>query len=138
MLDGAFPLNREFYAIVRNADLPSPECWLEVLSKFGLSVSWRYYGGSAVDPLRVPREYEGWFLQETDRVESTTGGVFFFVAKSENDDFRISLQRHTEEDAPLWSACAQFLGSFPSVEVRCGNAILSGPDWLAHVANRRS
>ncbi len=127
--------DREFYAIVRDAAFPSAEDWIQALKDRGLLVAWRNYGGLAATAGCLPAGYEGWFLQEAHRVQSTTGGVFFFsAAKGDSKDFRISVQLWTKEDKPLYLACANYLGSFHNLEIHCGNVILSGPAWLAHIA----
>jgi hypothetical protein len=127
--------DREFFAVVRDAALPSPEQWTKVLADVGLHAVWRCYGGPAEDLASVPREYEGWFLQQADGVESTAGGILFLAAKHGEGGFHVTLRRETEKTDPLWSACAKFLGTFPGVVISCGNASLSGSAWLAHLAS---
>jgi hypothetical protein len=124
--------DREFGATARDAGLPRPEQWLEALALSGLEVVWRYYGGPATPASSVPPEYEGWFLQQTHRIASTLGGVLFLAAKVDTTGFRVHLQRHTEIDDPLWTACARYIGTFRDVEVCCGNTKLSGAAWGAH------
>ena len=82
------------------------------------------------------RDYEGWFLQKLDRISSTQYGVFFFGAVQDGENFHVSLRRWAQVDEDIWLACARFVGSFPKVEIHCGNVTLSGPEWLDHIAGR--
>lgn len=130
-----FLSSREFFITVKGAPLPAPEQWVQALKVLGVNVAWRCFGGPAVPVAYVPNQYEGWFLQQTDRIDSTSGGVFFFTSRGNGTGFEIQLQRHDAEDDPVWSRCSQYLGNFKEAEVHCGNAKLSGSAWLARIAN---
>jgi len=125
--------DREFSAIVLDSRLPSPTEWVRIFRDKGRLVAWRYWGGPEVDTATVPADYEGWYLQYTDRLQVTNGGLFFFTAKQQHNGFCVSLQVNDADERSLWRACATHVGTFPNAKIHCGNVVLTGTEWLSHV-----
>jgi hypothetical protein len=126
--------DREFFATVRDAMLPSPTQWVQILGERGLLVAWRYYDGPPTESAAVPPSYEGWFLQHVERLRSTTGGLVFFMAKQDRRDFRLSVRRDEGEPDSLWRACTEYVATLPNAEIHCGNVVLTGAEWLRHLS----
>jgi hypothetical protein len=123
----------EFSAVIRGATLPSPEDWVAAFAARGLRVAWRYYDGPATDPTGVTTDYEGWFVQHADRVSSSTGGLFFLAARQKGQNHVLSVRDQADDGGALWRTCGTHIGSQLNVEVHCGNVVLSGSAWVAHL-----
>ncbi len=127
----------EFFARARGATLPDPPRWVSTFADEGIAASWRYFDGPATDAARVSADYSGWFLQHSNRVAETSRGIFFFAAHQDGDDFTVHVRDDAEDGGILWRTCARIIGRFPDVEVHCGNAVLSGREWLEYLDGRR-
>lgn len=128
---------REFFATALGSRLPGPSEWLRIFEERGQLVAWRYWGGPEVNPAEVPRDYEGWYIQRIERISSTSGGLFFFVAKQQHDSCSLALQANEADDRSLWRTCAAYVGSLPNAEIQCGNVILTGTEWLTHLESMK-
>lgn len=131
----------EFTAEVGGSRLPTPEEWVEVLADRGLDVCWRYADGGAKDANAVPANYEGWYLQHSRLIASTTCGLFFFVARSESpEEWLLTLTDQAADGGALWRAVGEFVAGQPRVAIRCGNDVLTAAEWreyLGTLADRR-
>ena len=98
-------------------------------------MAWRVAEGIAEAAEQVPAAYEGWFLQQPERVPATKGGVFFSQCRAYGDEFRLGIGNE-DHDSQSWLALAQIVGSFPDVVIRAGNCRLTGEQWLQYLKDQ--
>ena len=137
-----------FSAAAKGAALPDPRGWLEIFRERRLSVAWRCWGGPSEDVATVPSNYQGWFLQHAELIDSNFGGLFFDSAIQAGPDFHIATQiretmdlqaalarrsRPSPENAELLRVCGAYIGSLAAASVRCGNVLLTAAEWAEHV-----
>ena len=128
--------DREVYAKILSATLPTPAEWVNMFERFNQNVSWHIYGGESRPHSEVPQSnYEGWFLQIPEALDEKHQGVFFFACKPNGDGFRVQVKNHGASES-LWHATMVILGQFKDVEVRCGNCEFHGAEWLEQLAQK--
>lgn len=123
---------REFSASARG-HLPTPAQWTGFFTALGLPVTWRYYAGPSTEASHVPDDYAGWFMQMSERVSATTGGLFIRTAEQRGSAFVVTAENHDEEMADLWVVAGTMLGAFAHARISCGNVELPGDQWTAHL-----
>ena len=113
---------------------PSPHEWIELFQSRGIDVAWRYYCGEPKDPRSVPDDYEGWFLQRRELVDSTTGGLQFLSCKPFGS-WGCSLSLHDEQKSgELLVEVILTLISLGELSIRSGNCSkLSADQWRAWI-----
>ncbi|MFA6211724.1 MAG: hypothetical protein WC714_19955 [Candidatus Obscuribacterales bacterium] len=115
--------------------LPIPADWIEWLNEVGADASWRRIHDVAVAPSEVNLDdYEGWFLQSRNLIDSTPSGVMLkslkvveggFFAEFDNWEEPVDGQSTSE----IWSNLSQVTSLRPNVFVRSGNCLLTGEEW---------
>ncbi len=115
--------------------LPIPADWIEWLHEVGADASWRRMHDVAVAASDVNQDdYEGWFLQIRNLIDSTPSGVMLkslkavddgFLAEFDNWDQPVDVQSASE----IWGNLSQMAALRPNVFVRCGNCLLTGAEW---------
>ena len=61
----------------------------------------------------------------------------FFTAQQRGADCRFAIVNAAQDDGALWRAFGLLIGSFADVSVQCGNVILDGPSWVAHLKGEK-
>lgn len=124
---------------VPGAGLPTPGQWIEWLAQAGYDVSWRQIYGESRAPESLPqKEYEGWFLQINDAVNSTDNGVMLKSLVAFEDGFFAEFEDwNSLEDGPgyseMWKALSCVAARVKDISVRSGNCLLSGSEWHASI-----
>ncbi len=119
-----------------NTVLPNPAQWLQWLAEIGAACTWRQNYGDAVRAESLPQDdYEGWFMQAANLVDSTTSGVMLKTLKQFDGGFFAELDDWNQPEephaySPMWRLLSQVAASKPHSSVRCGNCLLTGPEWL--------
>lgn len=110
--------------------LPKPIDWINWLAQFGLDVSWRYGYGEAKLPEKLPYpNYSGWFLQETDKMNSTDFGVLFDFVGVREQKSHISLSKYDKSAESLWIQINKILANQDKVIIKSGNCTFDGYEW---------
>lgn len=129
-------LNRRSATLLfADTPLPAPADWIEWLHEVGADASWRRMHDVAVAATEVNQaDYEGWFLQSRNLIDSTPSGVMLkslkgvdggFFAEFDNWDQPVDDQSTSE----IWDKLSQVATLRPNVFVRCGNCLLTGAEW---------
>jgi hypothetical protein len=119
---------REFTCEARGPH-PTPSAWRERFRAQGEDVVWRRYGGPGVEDAAVPGDYGGWFLQSPDRIPSQPGGVFLRSVAGTPLGCRLTLESWDDDARALWIVAGRVVATLQGVTVRCGNVLMSGPEW---------
>ena len=131
--------NRDFTVVLPNEKLPSPKMWLELLNCSGRKVAWRYYAGDERTPDKVPEsEYEGWFVQYIDRLESHTGGLLFDICRRHKHGHVLTVAKNDPECDDLWRQAGDYLSTICCDTISSGNAKLSPDAFRNHLMNATS
>lgn len=131
--------NRDFTVILPNGRLPSPIMWLELLNDSGRKVTWRYYASDKCLPDQVPEmEYEGWFIQYIDRLESHTGGLLFDICRSYKDGHVLTVAKNDPDCDDLWRKAGDYLSTVCCGTVSSGNAKLLPDAFRDHLLKATS
>ena len=124
----------EIYAKISLHAFPTPKDWASWFNAYGVPVGWRPYAGDAKEANQIPEnEYDGWFLQTTERVSKHSGGILFISCKPEGDGFSVSLRNTDDEDLTLWRLTKNIIALFQEVEVRCGNCWFTREQWIDYI-----
>lgn len=115
--------------------LPIPADWIEWLNEVGADASWRRIHDVAVAAPEVNQDdYEGWFLQSRNLIDSTQSGVMLKSLKAveggffaEFDDWEEPVDGQSISE--IWSNLSQVASLRPNVFVRSGNCLLTGEEW---------
>lgn len=122
--------DREVYACVPAGKLPTPAEWIALFSRYGEQVAWHIYGENPRATGEVPEtDYRGWFLQDPTCLDDSHQGLFFFACRPEHHGFSLQIVNHGTSEH-LWHVAKTILGQFKDVEIRCGNCLFSGPEWV--------
>ena len=125
--------DREIFATVTGAELPTPEQWLSLFKDHDQDVNWHMYKSEPRDVGSITTsDYVGWFVQTSEGLDEQHQGVFFSECKPTNDGFRIALQNAGASDI-LWRALAEIVGEFRGVRIACGNCEFDGSEWLEYL-----
>jgi hypothetical protein len=127
--------NREYMATIPGITVPLPQEWISWLQKEGFTVSWRFAGSDAKPPDVVPfPDYSGWFIQKTEKVETTQFGIFFFHVKDKDEKLSLHI-RNEDKYVDLWFAMTKVIAQMPGVTISCGNCTFSGEQWMKYLAD---
>jgi len=121
--------DREVYARVPAARLPTPAQWVELFHEQGEEVAWHIYCEESKAISAVPQDYRGWFLQHTKFFGEGPQGLFFFACSSDKDGFHVTIE-NSGASHRLWHTAKIILGRFTGVLIRCGNCTLTGTEWI--------
>lgn len=127
----------EMYLTTDLPEIPSPEFWKERLSKFGHEILFRYYAGDKRLPKQVPYpDYQGYFIQLADRINSTQEGILFKQLKIENGKLSLSLENKDEELKDVWNDLTKVLADFPNARIFSGNCEFTGTKWKQYLVDK--
>jgi hypothetical protein len=121
---------------IPNSHFLSPTEWIALLANVGAAVAFRRLDDIATPPHEVPEDYSGWFIQFSDHIEDSLGGIMFRGVIREGLDLHVWINlwsRESEPDPqPLWSAFVRGVAkAFPEARVSCGNCKLTASQWAS-------
>jgi hypothetical protein len=127
----------EMYLTTDLSGIPRPEFWKEKLSKFGHDILFRYYAGDERQPEQVPYpDYQGYFIQLADRINSTQEGIFLKHLKVENGKLSLSFENKDKELKNVWDDLTLILADFPNSKINSGNCEFTGKKWKQYLADK--
>jgi hypothetical protein len=122
--------NKDVSADVQGDRMPTPEEWVRLFEGQGAGVAWHVYGEQLKTTSEVPElDYRGWFIQDPQNLDVGHQGIFFFYCDANEHGFEVAIQNHGASPQ-LWRVAKRILGQFKHVQIRCGNCIMTGPEWL--------
>lgn len=132
-----FASKTEMYLTTDLSEIPRPEFWKEKLSKYGHDILFRYYAGDERQPKQVPYpDYQGYYIQLSDRIHSTQEGIFLKHLKVENGKLSLSFQNKDEELKNVWDDLTLILADFPNAKINSGNCEFTGTKWKQYLADK--
>lgn len=127
----------EIYLTSDLSEIPRPEFWKDKLNKFGHNILFRYYAGDERRPEQVPYpDYQGYFIQLADRINSTKEGVFLKYLKIENGKLGLSFENKDEELKKVWDDLTSILADFPNAKIKSGNCEFTGSKWKQYLIDK--
>ncbi len=125
----------ELFVDICKAKMPSPADWVCWFNKYGADVSWRFYGGEARESNNVPsKNYDGWFIQESNAIQKTTEGLFFQHVNIEDGKTTFHVRRNEFSDA-TWVIFKRILLKFENAIISSGNCKLNCREWRHLLSN---
>jgi len=119
------------------SEIPRPELWKEKLSKYGHNILFRYFAGDERQPEKVPYpDYQGYYLQTADRINSTKEGIFLKHLSVENGKLSLSFQKKDEELNNVWDNLTLILADFPNAKISSGNCEFTGTQWKQYLIDK--
>lgn len=129
---------KEIDLIARMETVPKPGYWTQRLKEIGHHVSFRYYGGEERLHEQVPYpDYQGYFIQLTDRLDITTEGIFIQHLRTENGILILNFENKDKELKVVWEALTLILSELPDAKMKSGNCEFSGPEWRKYLIDRK-
>lgn len=125
----------EFITTIPDMSVPLPQKWISWLQEEGFKVSWRFAGSDAKSPDEVSfPDYSGWFIQKTEKIDTTDYGIFFFHVEDKDGKLYLHIENR-DTDADLWLVMTKVLARMPGVTISCGNCTFSGEQWMKYLAD---
>jgi len=119
-------------------EIPRPEFWKEKLRKYGHDILFRYYAGDERQTVQVPYpDYQGYYIQLVDRINSTQEGIFLRHLKVENGKLSLSFENKDEELKNVWHDLTIVLADFPNAKIICGNCEFTGTQWKKYLIDKQ-
>lgn len=116
---------QDIYIEVPIKTIPKPEYFKQEFKKLGFDIVFRYYGGESKSFDVIPPDYEGFFIQLEDRLNTITGGIFIRHCTK----YSMYFQQCDAELDSLWTALTMILANLPDVKISCGNCKFTGEEW---------
>lgn len=117
-------------------EIPKPEFWKAKLSYFKHDISFRYYSGKEKQPQDMPYpEYSGYYIQLTEKINTTDEGIFISHIGLQDDKLIVSFENKDEQLSDVWRDLTLILSDFPNVKISCGNCEFDGMGWKEYLKN---
>ncbi|MEC5173531.1 metallophosphoesterase [Chryseobacterium nepalense] len=118
-------------------EIPKPEFWKQKLNKYGHHISFRYYAGDERLPNQVPYpDYQGYFIQLTDKIKHTQEGIFLKHLQIVNGKLNLSFENKDDELKNVWNDLTLILANFPNAKIHCGNCEFTGTQWKQYLSDK--
>jgi len=128
---------KEMFLTADLSEIPKPEFWKEKLSKYGHAILFRYYSGDKRQPEQVPYpDYQGYYIQLADKIDSTQEGIFLKHLKVENDKLSLSFENKDKEIKNVWDDLTLILADFPNAKINSGNCEFTGTNWKQYLNDK--
>jgi hypothetical protein len=128
--------NSEIFIKVGLSFVPRAEFWKCELERFGHNISFRYYGGDSKELEKVPYpNYEGYYIQLSDRIKSTTKGIFFFHVRIDSGQLYLALRNDDDVLRRVWQDLTLILAAYPNTTIKCGNCRFTGSEWIRYLTD---
>ena len=127
----------EMFLTTDSNEIPRPEYWQQKLKQFGHNVSYRYYCSEEIQTGNVPYpDYQGYFIQLADRINSTKEGIFLKHLKVDNGKLSLSFENKDEVLKNIWDDLTQILADFPNAKINSGNCEFAGKEWKQYLTDK--
>lgn len=127
----------EMHLTTELSEIPRPEFWKEKLSKYGHEILFRYYASDEKQPSQVPYpDYQGYYIQLVDKIDSTQEGIFLKHLKVENGKLSLSFENKDEELKNVWDDLTLILADFPNAKINSGNCEFTGVEWKQYLIDK--
>ncbi len=127
----------EIYLTTDLYEIPKPEFWREKLSKYGHDILFRNFGGDKRQPEQVPYpDYQGYYIQLADRINSTEEGIFLKHLKAENGKLSLSFENKDKGLKNVWNDLTIVLSDFPNAKINSGNCEFTGTEWKQYLTGK--
>lgn len=128
---------KEIYLIASLSEIPRPEFWKEELYRYGHNILFRYYSGEERQPEQVPYpDYQGYYIQLSDRISSTQEGIFLKNIQVENGKLNLSFENKDEKLKNIWDDLTLILADFPHAKIYSGNCEFTGKEWKQYLNDK--
>jgi len=119
------------------SEIPKPDFWKEKLNKYGHNILFRYCGGDERHPEQVPYpDYQGYFLQLADRINSTSEGILLKCLKVENEKLSLNFENKDKELKDVWDDLTLILSDFENAKINSGNCEFTGTEWKQYMIDK--
>ncbi len=119
------------------SEIPKPDFWKEKLSKYGHDILFRYYAGEKRQTSQIPYpDYQGYYIQLADKIDSTEEGIFFEYIEVENGKLSLSMENKDEELKNVWDDLTLILSDFPNAKIKSGNCEFTGAKWKHYLIDK--
>ncbi len=125
--------NNEIYFTMKT-DIPKPIEWIKILKENDLNVCFRCFGGNSLDYQKVPfPNYSGYFLQNTDCLNKTDCGLFFFSVKKGKNENSIHIENKSVESNNIYKKILELSTNWNLIKVNCGNVEFNALEWKTFI-----
>lgn len=127
----------EMYLTTDLSEIPRPEFWKEKLNNYGHDILFRYYAGDKRQPEQLPYpDYQGYYIQLADRINTTQEGIFLKHLKVENGKLSLNFENKNEELKNVWNDLTKILADFPNAKINSGNCEFTGTKWKQYLTDK--
>ena len=127
----------EMFLTTDLSEIPKPGFWKEKLSKYGHDILFRYYAGDERQPEQLPYpDYQGYYIQLVDRINSTQEGIFLKHLKLENGKLSLNFENKDEELKSVWDDLTVVLADLPNAKINSGNCEFTGTKWKQYLTDK--
>ena len=129
--------DNEISAVAEIDSVPSPEFWLEKLKEKGHDLFYRYIYGEIKPVEEIPYpDYSGYYLQMSDRINTTSGGIFVRHIKQNGKFTAITFEKQDKFLAPEWQDLTRVIASLNNIIIHCGNCQFTGTEWEQYLRDQ--
>lgn len=115
-------------------EIPQPYFWKKSLDDYGHDILFRYFKGDKRFPKEVPcPDYQGYYFQLSDRINSTAEGIFIKHMTIKNGILSCNFEKKDKELMEVWNDLLQIIADFPGVKVETGNCEFTGLEWKKYL-----
>ena len=119
------------------SEIPKLEFWKKELSKYGHNILFRYYSGDEKRPEQVPYpDYQGYYIQLSNKIKSTQEGIFLKYLKVEDEKLSLSFQNKDSELMNVWNDLTLILADLPDAKISSGNCEFTGAKWKQYLIDK--
>ncbi|MDE5491038.1 metallophosphoesterase [Elizabethkingia meningoseptica] len=125
--------NDEMYITSTLQEIPKPAFWIEKLAQNGFRTGFRYYAGQEKPVDKVPYpDYQGYFIQLKEKIDTTEKGLFFKHVSIDNGNLNITIY-NSQIPENMWHCMTKILSDFQGVIIYSGNCKFSGEGWKEYL-----
>lgn len=127
----------KIFATVSLKEIPQPSFWKEKLGEYGHNISFRYFSGEAKQFEDVPYpDYQGYYLQLSNRIQKSDEGIFFMHLHLENENLSLNIENKDQELLDVWHDLNKIIADLPNAKINSGNCEFSGEEWKRILQNK--
>jgi hypothetical protein len=125
------------YVTTDLSEIPRAAFWKKKLSEYGHEILFRYYTGDERQPEQVPYpDYQGYYIQLADRINSTQEGIFLKYLNIKNGKLTLSFENKDRELKNVWDDLTIILADFPNAKINSGNCEFTGAQWKQYLIDK--